>query len=167
MEHGTLKKTRKSTQSASLCNILFGLSWIRQCCCGYQAEHNSHHETALIALWTIEWASQFHVMCLCNTPTPPLPPPPHILQGVWPSLGCQPPPSTQEASISDPHQTSCKEVGPLKTSPERGAEKSGGAGPPWMGVVLSGDLTALALLPTTPQRPPPPPRIPLWSIFWT
>lgn len=65
--------------------------------------HKSQHETALIAHGTIEWASLFHIMCLCSTTTPPpSPPPPCILQGVWPSLCCQSPPSTQEASIQWP-----------------------------------------------------------------
>ncbi len=65
-----------------------------------QLKHNSQHETALIAHGTIEWASLFHIMCLCSTTTrPPTPPPPCILQGVWPSLCCQSPPNTQEASI--------------------------------------------------------------------
>lgn len=34
-----------------------------------QLKHNSQHETALIAHGTIEWASLFHVMCLCSTTT--------------------------------------------------------------------------------------------------
>lgn len=50
-----------------------------------QLEHNSQHETALIAHGTIEWASLFHVVCLCSTTAP----------------------SSASTAPSSPHSTGC------------------------------------------------------------
>lgn len=96
---------------------------------------------------------------VCITPPPlllhPLLPAFYTVSGLH--FAVSPLPIHRKPASSDPHQTSCKEVGPWKTSPERGGEKSGEGGPCWMGVVLCGGLAALASC-----RPPPRPHLPRW-----
>lgn len=63
-------------------------------------------------------------------------------------------PVHRKPASSDPHQTSCEEVGPWKTNPERGGEEKNGEGGPFlMGVVPSGGLGALALRPAPLTSP--------------
>lgn len=121
-------------------------------------------QPGVIGRGTIDRALLFHVMCLCSTSTPlPSPPTPCILQGVWPSLCCQPPPSTQEASIQWPTPNILWGSGTLenKSWDGRGARSREGV-PSMMGVVSSGGLTALNVPNLTYLTVRPPPNIPLF-----
>lgn len=99
----------------------------------------------MIGRGTIDRALLFHIMCLCSTSTPlPSPPPPAFYRVSGLHFAVSPLPVHRKLASSDPHQTSCEEVGPWKTSPEMGGgERSREGVPSMMGVVSSGGLTAL------------------------
>lgn len=131
----------------------------------------------------MEWASLFQMMCLCSSTTPPSSatsssPAFYRVSGLH--FAVSPLPIHRKPASSDPHQTSCQEVGPWKTSPERGGEEcSGGGGPLWIGVVPSGGLTVLASWPPSFSPLPIPPTSPtstqhshifaltIWQVFST
>lgn len=102
-----------------------------------------------------QW-SGFHcfTLCVCVAPPPLLH---HLLLPAFYRVSglhfaVSPLPVHRKLASSDPHQTSCEEVGPWKTSSDRGGgEKSREGGPVLMGVVPSGDLKALASCPPVPS----------------
>lgn len=103
------------------------------------------------------------MLCVCLAPPPLLHhlPLPAFYRVSGLHFAVSPLPVHRKLASSDPHQTSCKEVGPWKTSPQRrGGEKSGEGGPFLMGVVPSGGLTALASCPHPPSSWPHLPRRP-------
>lgn len=140
--------------------LVFGL------CCS----HNTR-QLGVIGCGTIEQALLFHIMCLCSTSTPlPSPPPPPPTPAFYRASGLHfavsPLPVHRKLASSDPHQTSCEEVGPWKTSPEMGGEERSREGvPSMMGVVSSGGLTALKVPNLIYLTVQPPPNIPLFFCW--
>lgn len=106
-------------------------------------------------------------MCLCSTSTPlPSPPPPAFYRVSGLHFAVSPLPVHRKLASSDPHQTSCEEAVPWKTSPEMGGgERSREGVPTMMGVVSSGGLTALRVPNLTYLTVRPPPNIPLFFCW--